>query len=372
MMPRPFAVTDARRAREEAARLAERRDGSRRQAAGSIPAGGKLTLEGGIDVDGGDISVVDGGVVRVYGEAVNPADNMSGQATASIESRNIMIPASAAASQVPGMFFETDFSSGGSVSSLFGDDPTLRSGTRAMHGPGAGPNIIKSSVISAAPTNASIYASASDSTINDWNATKSSTTILARPDSFYVELWEQVNGSLMRIDASVGDPKLYLYAKNGVDVSGPFTVDGQPVTGGSGKLLIFRRNASLNLASGYLGNVPWDAAEEDATLYGADAGRMYAPIAGVYAFSCFITINDPTKTGNRQVVVKKNGVNYTGIAGPPVTGASFAGSFSTPIRMAAGDYLEIVAYQNSGATSNLYPSSGGNSYNNASMQWLRP
>lgn len=148
-------------------------------------------------------------------------------------------------------------------------------------------------------------------------------------------------------------------------------------TRNSPPLLIYRRNALLTLTSGWLGNVPWDAVDEDATLNPGDPGRMYAPIAGVYQFSCFITLNDPNKAGNRQVVVKKgsgtgSSVNYTGVASNPVASANFAGSFTTPIRMAAGDYLEVVAYQNSGANATFYASSSGQSYNNASMQWLRP
>lgn len=64
MIPRPFRPTEAKRRQEEAARLAERRDGSRKTSATTISSGGRL------DVDGGDLTVQNGGsaVIKDGGE----------------------------------------------------------------------------------------------------------------------------------------------------------------------------------------------------------------------------------------------------------------------------------------------------------------
>lgn len=485
-IPRPFGLTDAKRAREEEARRREQATSARNTSSTTVGSGGRLDVVGGdftvseggnasvkdggaFRVEGGgSMTIVDDGVVKVVGSTLDPIAGVT-VAEAAFQAEEIYHSSAGVTTRSPGLFFKTESATGGAIRSSWGDDVSVDAGMRLVdYGPLVEPGVYKSASTHINPGSAGLYASAFFSTTPDFADQRSQCYFEVYPDSLDASLYYAPLGEIGSIRVSITDPKLRLSGRDGVDVKGPFTVDGAPVGGAvdsvAGKtgavtlvkgdvglgsvdntsdankpvstamgtalnakaplaspaftgtptgitkahvglgsvdntsdankpvsaatqtalnaltsgptmtsppLLIYRRNALLTLPSGYLGNVPWDAADEDAALYGADSGRMYVTVAGVYAFSCFITINDPTKTGNRQVVVKKNGTNYTGTAGPP-NPANFAGSFSTPIRMAVGDYLEVVAYQNSGSNATLYASGADNSYNNASMQWLRP
>lgn len=428
MIPRAFGVTTARRAREDAARLAERRDGARRSATTQQPPGGTYKVNGDFTVagggrllvqDGGGAEITGGGTLAVSGSFFN--DTTSDIETSKVTIANRPVLNSIFGSYLsPGIYFDGDLESNVSdTPRIAAIDSNSGVGLKsAQRVPFGSPETIKDFSAVSVSDIARIASTRFDTTKNpydevtvfeslgEWRAGPESiagtVTDVASYDLGYVA--SKAGGAKMVatqyapfstasagvglggiIDISAdngvgkkasikhaGDGKLELAADVAVNVTGTFTVNGAPVSGGGGgPLLIYRRNALLSLASGYLGNVPWDAVSEDAALYGADPGRMYVTVPGVYQVSAFITITDANKTGNRQVVVKKNGTNYTGIAGNPITGANYAGSFATPIRMAAGDFLEIVAYQNSGAAASLTASPGAQSYNNASMQWLR-
>lgn len=501
-IPKPFALTDAMRAEEEERRRREVTGSARNTEETTIGAGGMLTLDGGgLDVvngglgrirdggvwnveGGGSMDITGDGQINAVGEGRHRFTREIVKVTASLANRMMTNLWESVTYLQAGLYFNTGGESRGALDPrVVSEDgksvAAISSAEKMMYGPQVGPNIMAKSTYKAGPEHASIGAYAWDDSVNPGGGDgdtgrRGAGTVAVTPYDLSILLSNYTDGPdgipsgpAFWINGTLEEGKLNIYTRNGLDVQGTFTVNGQPVGGGTwdsitgkpttfppsahghnnattttpgfmsptdkGKLdgataspsantvmyrdawgraqiadpvggddvankravdagvakltgsttrnspplLIYRRNALLTLTSGWLGNVPWDAVDEDATLNPGDPGRMYAPIAGVYQFSCFITLNDPNKTGNRQVVVKKgsgtgSSVNYTGVASNPVASANFAGSFTTPIRMAAGDYLEVVAYQNSGANATFYASSSGQSYNNASMQWLRP
>lgn len=418
LVPKAWGITDAARAREEQARLAERRDGARRAAATTVSSEGKLDVDGGNMTifnggnvvvkdsgsfrveDGGSMDIYDGGVVRVNGQAVNQEFGDIYKVTAELTTLQKL---GYVEYKSPGIKFSSEVvgSKSASIYSQMGIDISMDAGQ------GSFALSTSSARMSSAEQDGSYYYNMqaneyggirSKDVINDieWGIQLTNIEVISgnyerlpggefiaghtglgrsfSPD-YFSRLRTQHGGKIWLESKGSGTSSIAFLGNGDIEIQGNVTVNGAPIGSGGTPavtpVLIFRRNAALTLTSGYLGNLPWDAVGEDAALYPTDKGRMYVDTAGLYSFSCFITISDPNKSGNRQVVVKKNGTNYTGIAAPS-NSANFAGSFSTPIRLAAGDYLEIVAYQNSGANATIIASSGGNSYNNASLQWLRP
>jgi hypothetical protein len=98
--------------------------------------------------------------------------------------------------------------------------------------------------------------------------------------------------------------------------------------------------------------------------------RLTAPTAGLYdiAWSLRFVAN---AAGFRQAKVKLNNTTFIAIqAIPPVNGDLTGLVASTQYRLAAADYVELVAYQTSGG--NLNVEAAGNYSPEFSMHWVSP
>lgn len=248
-IPRPFSITDAKRAREEEARKREQATSARNTSSTTIGSGGRLDVVGG-DLtisDGGNASVKDGGrflvegggsmeitddgVVKVVGSTLDPIAGVT-VAEAAFQTEEIYHPSAGVTTRSPGIFFKTESATGGAIRSSWGDDVSVDSGMRLVdYGPLVGPDVYKSASARANPGNAGLYAAAFFSTTPDMTDSRSQCYIEAYPDAITLSLSTSALGPVGSIDVSIADPKLRLYARDGVDVKGPFTVDGAPVGG---------------------------------------------------------------------------------------------------------------------------------------------
>jgi uncharacterized protein DUF5907 len=112
----------------------------------------------------------------------------------------------------------------------------------------------------------------------------------------------------------------------------------------------------------------YDTADMHSTS--SNTSRLTAPVAGIYRISVNVDWSD-NPNGGRQITLTKNGgdVNPVGIGEANVMYPAGAGGgtqlLSTDLELAAGDYVQVLADQNSGSTLGL----GGNSF---TMSWVAP
>jgi hypothetical protein len=84
--------------------------------------------------------------------------------------------------------------------------------------------------------------------------------------------------------------------------------------------------------------------------------RLTAPVDGIYAVSALVSWAADDLDGQRLLEIEKNGTVLIASANQmPVTvnGASTTQSLTKFIALAAGDYVEAMAFQNSGSTLNV-------------------
>lgn len=100
----------------------------------------------------------------------------------------------------------------------------------------------------------------------------------------------------------------------------------------------------------------WDNGDLHSTS--ANTGRLTAPITGLYAFGASIAIAS-NATGRRYVGFRVNGTTSLGFVElAAVNGDDTYFMPSSSYRLAAGDYVEVRAFQDSGG--NLNVNAGGN------------
>lgn len=84
--------------------------------------------------------------------------------------------------------------------------------------------------------------------------------------------------------------------------------------------------------------------------------RLTAPVAGVYHFDVELRESLGAGDGSRDMAVRKNGtdISYV-VAGAQSASLNYANyvQLSGEVQMAAGDYLEVAAYENSSGTVNI-------------------
>lgn len=105
--------------------------------------------------------------------------------------------------------------------------------------------------------------------------------------------------------------------------------------------------------------------------YNQSDSKLIAPRAGLYAMSAGM-IWTANGSSTRELTIKKNGSEY--VAGEQVP-ASPAGNntilnVSGVARLAAGDYVQAFAWQNSGGTLGIHPLSDTRSF--FAMNWIGP
>lgn len=84
-----------------------------------------------------------------------------------------------------------------------------------------------------------------------------------------------------------------------------------------------------------------------------NTGRLTAPITGLYAVGACVSFAS-NATGIREVELRVNGTTVIAIDDRPAnTGAVTVISIDTQYRLAATDYVEVLAFQNSGGALNV-------------------
>lgn len=134
-----------------------------------------------------------------------------------------------------------------------------------------------------------------------------------------------------------------------------------------------KRTANQTIANNTATAVAWDAEDED-THNGHSTSsnntRYTCQVAGVYDLDAAIPwVADGT--GIRQIDFRKNGTDTdTGIRQPAIS--SFTASYcaSGKVRLAVGDYVEVIVTQNSGAS--LAVNQGHAKGPLFSVAWVRP
>lgn len=252
LIPRPFGITDAKRAREEAERRAETKTSARNATHSTIGAGGKITLDGGIDVtDGANVTVHDAGEIVVLGEGIDQLTNETIKVSCSLANRTAHNSWIGYDFLQPGLYFK----SGGYGESDDATDPRVTSEDGIAlrnisavellrNGPHVGPNIVARSDSTIGPEHASIGSGSWDDAVNPGGGDgieglKGSSFFFANPHSLQMAInnydYETApsipQGYAISVEGTLEEGILHLYGREGVDISGPLTVDGQPVGG---------------------------------------------------------------------------------------------------------------------------------------------
>lgn len=209
----------------------------------SLTDGGDLTIK-----NGGRVTVEDQGEVTVNGEGRDwPAGNLINVA-ASLANRladNVWIGFTYL---VPGLYFTANGESRGAtdprVVSDSGKDVSAISAVEPLpYGPQVGPNIVSSGSFYADSWRAGVGAFAWDDTINPGGGdgvagVRGAGSFSVTPYDINMLLTNHTpgpdgipDGPAVWIHGSLEEGILHLYGRAGVDITGPFTVDGLPVGG---------------------------------------------------------------------------------------------------------------------------------------------
>lgn len=114
-------------------------------------------------------------------------------------------------------------------------------------------------------------------------------------------------------------------------------------------------SASQSTSSGGGANVlTWDTeAWDTGGLHdGTNPTRLTAPIAGLYMVSCWVDWASNT-TGLRQVKIRANGTTTIANEHVDAGGTSPQQTVSVPVKLAAGEYVELIVAQTSGGALNV-------------------
>ena len=344
-IPRPFSITDAKRAREEEARKREQATSARNTSSTTIGSGGRLDVVGGdLTVsEGGNASVKDGGafrvegggsmeitddgVVKVVGSTVDDITDAVMVAEAALSTEEVYHSSSGVTTRSPGLFFKTERAEGGKVHSAWGDDVGITSGMSLVdYGPLVEPGVYKNTASRVSPSSAGLYASAFFTTTPDIADQRSQCYIEAFPDSIAAELFSVTLGRVGGINVSIADPKLRLYGRDGVDVKGPFTVDGAPVGGAVDSVAGKTGVVTLVKADVGLGNVDntSDAAKPVSTATAtALSGKASTAVAtttvnGLMASTDKSKLDGATPAPTAFRIVQRDGSGRAQIADPAV------------------------------------------------------
>lgn len=116
-------------------------------------------------------------------------------------------------------------------------------------------------------------------------------------------------------------------------------------------------SGNISLANGALQALTFDTERFDTdTMHStaSNSGRITFTTAGLYQVSATAEFA-PNATGVRGVGVKLNATTYIMFSQHPTAGVgvSHVEGVSMPYKFAAGDYIEMIAYQNSGGALNV-------------------
>lgn len=166
-IPRAFSVTDSRRRQEELARKQQALDGASRAGASTIPPGGTLRLEGGIEVQGGNITVRDDGEITAAGQGRDRYSGTPITVRTSLANRQVIDEWTGAQVLRPGIYVDAsnnprDPANVASVFSRYGDDLNVQSAVSSID------NSVEDwkSSLNAAPAGVALVWAAADRTIS--------------------------------------------------------------------------------------------------------------------------------------------------------------------------------------------------------------
>lgn len=134
---------------------------------------------------------------------------------------------------------------------------------------------------------------------------------------------------------------------------------------------LYKSGSAQTIANNSLTAVTWETENWDTNSFhstSTNTSRITIPagLGGLYQVNGFISFQSGSATGTRDVYMGVNGGNYYA-AGRIQGNASheLIVSVNAVLQLAAGDYVEIFVYQNSGASTTIPITSGGygNSFN---------
>lgn len=264
-VPRPGSLRDILRGQEEEARRREQATSARNTSSTTVGAGGRLDIDGGdfsvfnggnavvrdggrfLVQGGGSMDITDDGQVNVIGNGRGWSSNQLIKVVASFANRMAYNAWIGFSYLVPGLYFTAEGESQGPydprVVSEYGKDVSAISAVEKLpYGPQVGPTILAKSSFSAGPWSAGVGSYAWDDALNPGGGDglvglRGEGSVSVTPYSINVMLANQTDGPdgipsgpAVWIHGTLEDGKLELYGRNGVNVTGPFTINGSPIT----------------------------------------------------------------------------------------------------------------------------------------------
>lgn len=377
MIPRPPSLRDIRRDQEDEARRREQQTNSRKSDNTTVSSGGKFDVDGNFNVRNGGIGTIEsGGKMNVQG-ALDITDD--GQINAVGEGRHrftreiVKVTASLANRLMTnlwesvtylqaGLYFNTGGESRGAldprvVSADGKSVSTISSVEKLLYGPQVGPNIMARGTYTAGPDFAGIGATAWDDSINPGGGDgvaglRGAGSMGVSPRDISILLTNRTDGPdgipsgaaiWMRGDLEEG--MLRIYTRNGLDVEGTFTVNGQPV--GGAVTSVAGKTGDVLLAKGDVGLGSVDNTSDLAkpvsnatqTALNGKSATTHTHAAATTAAAGFMSAADK---------VKLDGIP------PGGTMVSLYIATGSKANFATGDQaMATPVYQASGSTSNL-------------------
>jgi hypothetical protein len=111
------------------------------------------------------------------------------------------------------------------------------------------------------------------------------------------------------------------------------------------------QTAPTSLASGTSTAVAFDTELEDDTAMHSTTSnnsRITIATAGLYLVTAQVTFDTASSTGSRSVFIRRSGSNVATSGGAASSG-THTESCTAPVRLTAGQYLQLFAYQDSGS-----------------------
>ena len=94
-----------------------------------------------------------------------------------------------------------------------------------------------------------------------------------------------------------------------------------------------------------------------------NTSRLTAPVAGIYRISAIVKWSPPSGGGNRFLEIRRNGVPDEADETPGA--AVDTHQLSIERKLAAGDYMDVAVFQNSGGSATVIPQE-------FTMSWVAP
>lgn len=115
---------------------------------------------------------------------------------------------------------------------------------------------------------------------------------------------------------------------------------------------VSRSTDQTGIASATFTAITFDAAQYDYASYWNSATKLTAPSAGVYRVFANARWKATSSSGsNRSLYLRLNGSTYIAQwLSFPSASVNIAGTLAIDYLLAAGDYLELMVYQDSGGT----------------------